>query len=54
MSKILKVLIIDDDDLARRSISSAFIADGWIVQESKLMRDPFGLLLSGRLERRYL
>ncbi len=47
MSKTLKVLLIDDDDLLRRSISSAFRADGWTVHESKPIADPSELLSAG-------
>lgn len=47
MSKTLKALVIDDDDLALQSISSVFRAGGWSVHESKRTAEPFELLLSG-------
>jgi DNA-binding NtrC family response regulator len=44
MSKTLKALVIDDDDLARRCLSSIFRAEGWKVHESQLLADPYELV----------
>jgi DNA-binding NtrC family response regulator len=47
MNKTLKALVLDDDDLARRSISSMFRVEGWEVYESRLNADPLQLASAG-------
>ena len=46
MKKDLKALVIDDDDLVRHIVSTAFGAEGWTVHETKLLADPTELLSS--------
>jgi DNA-binding NtrC family response regulator len=40
MTKPLKALVIEDDDLVRRSLSTILSTEGWIVHESKWSDDP--------------
>jgi DNA-binding NtrC family response regulator len=47
MNKTLKALVVDDDDLARRSISSMFRVEGWEVHESRLNADTLQLASAG-------
>src|SRR5215813_2232549 len=46
MSKPLKALVIDDDDLARCCLSSILKSEGWVMHESRPLEDPFELLSS--------
>lgn len=47
MIKFPKVLVLDDDDLARRSISSVLKEQGWIVEESKCDKQPAEIASAG-------
>src|SRR5882762_9713298 len=40
MIKPLKALVIEDDDLVRRSLSTILNTEGWIVHESRWSDDP--------------